>query len=213
MALSNSGGMSLQPACSYLLTKPCCRLLFEIAGSPSQPQRLCPKPCRSSQFSSSAQKNLLCSSIACLEHKNMAPQWLSIESKWSHLKLYNSCLPRRSSQLFEGGDSHIFMCSLDEGRTPWKATPALPVDHIETESSVCSVSGKEGGLMLAGLDNGVISAWDSRSKQDAWQVANFSLLLKDLYLPLSRQFDSIAQLLCNTLLLCSEYCATTCLMT
>ncbi len=67
-------------------------------------------------------------------------------------------------------DRLLHGCSLEEGRTPWKATPALPVDHIEAESSVCSISGVEGGFVLVGLDTGVVSAWDSRSRQDAWQV-------------------------------------------
>lgn len=59
--------------------------------------------------------------------------------------------------------------SLEEGRAPWKALPALPLDHMEAETGVTAVAADESAI-FAGLDNGVVVAWDCRGQQDMWQV-------------------------------------------
>ena len=61
-------------------------------------------------------------------------------------------------------------CSLDEGREPWKATPALPVNQAEAEGGVACLSCGPSGLLLAGLEDGAIAAWDLRSQENLWQV-------------------------------------------
>lgn len=47
---------------------------------------------------------------------------------------------------------------------------------MEADAGVTAMAldqaGGESGLVLAGSNTGVVSAWDSRSQHDAWQVSD-----------------------------------------
>lgn len=62
--------------------------------------------------------------------------------------------------------------SVAEGRAPWGGQPVLPAAELsDHDAGIWALSADERGrLIVSGTEEGVVTAWDMRSRQAAWQV-------------------------------------------
>lgn len=62
------------------------------------------------------------------------------------------------------------MWEVAEGRQPWSSTLPLPLLELrDLESGVWALAGSASGqLLVTGTEEGVVAAWDLRTRQQIW---------------------------------------------